>query len=69
MLDKTNQIKMYMHCGKCLKEIPEGKSPKEWCHLQVGWTREGIQIWCTRHDCNVVHIDFEGHKHPANVEA
>jgi len=35
--------------------------------VQVGWTKEGIQDWCKRHDCNMIHIDFEGKQHPADL--
>jgi len=68
-LDNTLGIKMYMHCGRCLSEKPSDQSPGEWARLNVGWTVEGLQVWCTRHDINVVHIDFEGQKHPANTTA
>lgn len=65
-------IVMYLHCGKCLDELDTGEidaSPREYAHNEVGWTKEGLQIWCIRHECNVVHIDFEGQKHPANTTA
>lgn len=62
-----NQLSIYryIHCGKCLNEIPKNKSPREWSELECGFTEHGIQIWCKRHECNIVHIDFEGKKHPA----
>jgi hypothetical protein len=60
-----NQIKMYYHCGQCLKEKPADKSPQEWCATEVGATKKGIQVWCKRHDSNVLHMDLEGYKHPA----
>lgn len=62
---EENNILMYLHCGLCLDEIPEGISPMDWSKSQVGWTKEGLQVWCNRHECNVMHIDFEGYKHPA----
>ena len=62
-------IRNYMHCGKCLEEIPDGISPQEWSNLEVGWTELGLQVWCKRHRCNVVNIDFEGHKDPADETA
>jgi len=61
------QIEGYIHCGKCLDELPEDISPEDWARTQAGWTEQGLQIWCNRHNCNVVHIDFEGHQHPANM--
>ena len=61
-----NQIEMYHHCGMCLDEKPADQSPKDWARIQTGWTRDGIQIWCTRHNVNVMHMDFQGQKHPAD---
>jgi len=60
-----NEIGAYLHCKKCLEEIPDGVSPMEWSRTQAGWTAKGIQVWCNRHDLNVIHMDFEGTKHPA----
>ena len=67
-IPNTNEIEMFFHCAKCLEEIPGGVSPEEFQNVQIGFTRLGIQIWCKRHDCNVAHIDFQGEKHPANLE-
>ena len=61
--EKTaNRISMFFHCSKCLEEIPEGVSPREWARLEVGWTKEGLQVWCKRHEMNVVDLDFLGQK-------
>lgn len=62
-----NEIGGYMHCGLCVQEKPENQSPMSWQKIQVGWTKQGLQVWCVRHDCNIVHIDFEGQQHPANM--
>ena len=71
MTDLTNelQIAAYLHCGLCLEELKniKGKSAAEHQDIQVGWTELGIQVWCKRHDCNIVHMDFEGQKHPADT--
>lgn len=61
----NNEIKMFMHCKRCLSEMPIDTSPREWARLEVGWTEAGLQVWCTRHEANVINIDFEGEKHPA----
>lgn len=72
-LSNNNQIEMYLHCSLCLQEweadpkIKTVMSPAEYARTQSGWTKQGLQVWCNRHECNVVHIDFEGQKHPANV--
>ena len=42
-----------------------GMSPREYASLEVGFTKEGLQIWCKRHEVNVMHIDFQGQRHPA----
>lgn len=57
-----NNIQMFLHCGECLKELPKGKSPREFIHVEVGWTKEGLQVWCIRHEMNVIALDFEGQK-------
>ncbi len=67
-----NHIQLYLHCRKCIEEITEGRaggenSPKEYQRIQAGWTKEGLQVWCTRHDLNIVHIDFEGTQHKADL--
>lgn len=51
--DAADQIDMYLHCEKCLKEIPPNTAPRDWARLNVGFTAHGIQIWCVRHDLNV----------------
>jgi len=33
----------------------------------LGWTRWGLQMWCPVHDANVCHVNFEGHKHDADL--
>jgi hypothetical protein len=60
-------IGAYIHCGLCLDELPAEESPQSFARLSVGFTRQGLQVWCVRHDCNVLHIDFEGRQHPANT--
>ena len=52
-----------MNCGKCGEEYMDGKygrnkSMREIARLEVGRTKTGLQIWCVRHDMNVVDIDL-----------
>ena len=61
------EMEGFIHCGLCLDEIPDGVSPDGYARFEVGFTVRGLQIWCRRHDCNVMHIDFQGVKHPANT--
>ena len=62
-----NNIGMYLHCKICASAIPEGESPATHARIAVGWTPVGLQIWCARHDINIMHVDFEGVKHPADL--
>ncbi len=61
-------IKLYLHCKLCIESVPPDTSPAEWADLAIGWTDPGLQVWCNRHQCNVMHVDFEGHTHPANLD-
>jgi hypothetical protein len=56
----TNEIVKFIHCMKCLDERPSNQSPREYAQLEFGFTKPGIQVWCKRHEVNVMHIDFEG---------
>ena len=62
-----NQIQMFLHCRKCLKEwdMTLGISPRDFARIEFGWTPFGIQAWCFRHEENILHIDFGGMKHKA----
>ena len=66
-LRNKNSIRMFLHCGLCLGELPDNTSPREFAQLEVGFTEPRLQVWCKRHECNVIHIDFEGQKHPADT--
>lgn len=57
-----NRIEQFWHCRKCIDELPEGTSPREFIHVEVGFTRAGLQVWCVRHEENVIHLDFMGQK-------
>ena len=67
MIVNTLSITTYMHCRQCLHEIPENTSPQEYSSLDVGLTKQGLQVWCRRHQANIYHVDFEGRQHPANI--
>lgn len=64
-ISTENEITTFFHCGKCIDEKPDNISPRDWGYLEVGFTDLGIQLWCRRHEMNVMHIDFQGAKHPA----
>ncbi len=61
--ERKSEIKMFFHCALCVEEVPEGMSPQEYGYTESGWTEKGFQVWCQRHNANIIHIDFEGHKH------
>ena len=67
-ISNDNEIAMFFHCALCLDEKPNHISPRDFSDLEAGWTKQGFQVWCKRHDCNIIHMDFKGHKHPANTD-
>ncbi len=50
-------------CSKCHDDVAQGltdaASLQDYARLDVGFTDKGLQVWCRRHDVNVVHIDFD----------
>jgi hypothetical protein len=59
----ANRIKMFMHCKMCLDEFystTSDMSPRDYAQIEVGWTDEGFQVWCKRHEANIMDVDFEG---------
>ena len=55
-----NNVTMFLHCKLCLEEKPPGISPRDYSELEVGFTAPGFQVWCRRHEANVINVDFEG---------
>ena len=62
---RASEIQMFFQCALCFEELPEGMSPQEYSITESGWTEKGFQVWCQRHNANIIHMDFEGYKHPA----
>ena len=62
----TNEIKLFFHCRHCLKDKPDGISPRAWLSIECGYTEMGFQVWCKRCDLNIIHMDFDGQKFHAN---
>lgn len=55
-----NYIYRFVHCSLCIEEKPESVSPREYAHNEVGILKNGdIQVWCIRHEKNVVIFDME----------
>lgn len=63
-----HEILQFMHCGKCIDDRPGHIAARDWARLEIGFTPEGVQVWCFRHGINVIHIDFQGQQHPARLE-
>lgn len=71
------EIRAFYNCGLCVMEFKklraagspkvEGVSPAEYMQQEVGSTPYGFQVWCRRHQVNVIHADFEGKKITANM--
>lgn len=49
----------FLHCSRCVHEMPVGESPKTWARTQAGITPHGLMVWCTRHDMPVIHMTPE----------
>ena len=69
-IPNTRSILQHVLCATCVREsVSTGERPTEYSSLEVGLTKHGLQVWCTRHNVNVVHIDFQGIKPRANPNA
>ena len=60
-------------CNSCYEEYCAGltdrRSLQQYSMLDVGLTDIGLQVWCRRHDVNVVHVDFGGQKLKADFRS
>ena len=65
-----NGIEQNIICSKCETEFllgsTDSRSLQNYSRLDIGFTSIGVQVWCRRHDVNVVHIDFAGQKPTAD---
>ena len=61
-----NNIKDPIVCESCFKEYETLQNPdislRDYLRVDVGFSSSGIQVWCQRHNRNICHIDFEGHR-------
>lgn len=68
-----HSIEQPIVCSRCADEVADGTagpiSLADYGRLEVGFSTRGLQIWCRRHDSNVVHIDFEGNDLAADFRA
>ena len=63
---------MVFNCKKCGEEYTDGKygrntSMEKQSRITVGRTKTGIQVWCSRHDINIVEINLPP-DHPIMLE-
>ena len=65
-----HKIEQPIVCSRCADDVTEGRaglvSMADYMRLDVGFSGTGLQVWCRRHDANVVHIDFEGRELPTD---
>ena len=65
-----NGIEQNIICSKCETEFllgsTDSRSLQDYSRLDIGFTSIGVQVWCRRHNANVVHIDFAGQKPTAD---
>ena len=68
-----NKITNQIVCSKCEIEFMKGgtgsRSLQKYSLLDVGFTNRGLQVWCRRHDVNVVHVDFDGNRLKADFRS
>ena len=62
-VSNLSHIQAFLHCSLCLDESGDDPYTQK---LEFGWTKWGIQVWCREHNANIIHIDFEGAKHPGD---
>jgi len=43
-----------------MEEKPSHLSPWDYGFIEAGWTRKGFQVWCKRHELNILNIDCQG---------
>jgi len=56
---RVNKINEYCQCQHCLDELQPGRDMAKWARLAVGWTAEGLQVWCLRHQTTVLDLGFK----------
>ena len=65
-MEHKNRIQQFMHCSKCIEEYTtfeiEKISPRDFAKIEVGFTKEGFQVWCKRHEENIADFDLMGNK-------
>ena len=70
-IPSSNSILQYLHCGRCLRKAltEQGGHYPEGQKVEVRFTEIGLQVVCKVCKGNIIHIDFQGQKHPANLSS
>jgi len=64
-IDLPNKIGAFFHCAQCVHEWQgkapgtEDMSPRDYQQIEAGWTEDGFQVWCKRHDLNIMHVTWQ----------
>lgn len=59
------RIGAFFHCARCFDEWKakvegtENLSPADYQQIEAGWTEDGVQVWCKRHNINVIDITVQ----------
>lgn len=65
-----NEIKGFYHCKKCIEEATKiaaragSASPRHYAKLEFGVTKSGFQLFCVRHEINVMKIEISLEESP-----
>ena len=43
-MTSKNEIELFIHCGKCIKEKPSYLTPRDYSMVEVGKTSIGLQV-------------------------
>ncbi len=59
----SDKIFSMFNCKLCVEEYSDGKfgrnkSMEQLSRINVGRTKTGIQVWCSRHEMNIIEIDL-----------
>jgi|GEM_PF-2442127 len=56
----VERIHSYVECRRCAGEASAHRqSPRKYSRFRIGLTRDGIQVWCSRHEMEVAHFTPE----------
>ena len=45
-----HSIVTFLHCSKCVKEVPEDVSPRDSFRVECGMSGSKFIVWCIRHE-------------------